>query len=51
MRVDAPTKRLPAEAPLIVVMHGCGQRAGSFVTNAGWIAFAERIGVALLLPE
>ena len=51
MFVYAPTKRLPAGAPLIVVMHGCGQNAGSFAANAGWIALAERIGVALLLPE
>jgi poly(hydroxyalkanoate) depolymerase family esterase len=47
----APPKRLPAGAPLIVVLHGCGQSASSFARNAGWIALADRIGAALLLPE
>lgn len=51
MFVYAPPKRLPAGAPLIVVLHGCGQSASSFARNAGWIALADRIGAALLLPE
>ncbi len=51
MFVYAPPKRLPAAAPLIVVLHGCGQSASSFARNAGWIALADRIGAALLLPE
>ncbi len=44
-------KRLRAGAPLIVVLHGCGQYAESFARNAGWIALAEHCGAALLLPE
>ena len=43
--------RLPAGAPLIVVLHGCGQFAARFATDAGWIAFAEQHRLALLLPE
>jgi poly(hydroxyalkanoate) depolymerase family esterase len=51
MFVYAPPKKLPPGAPLIVVMHGCGQDAALFARNAGWIALANRIGAALLLPE
>ncbi len=51
MFVYAPLKKLPAGAPLIVVLHGCGQDAGLFARNSGWIALAQRIGAALLLPE
>ena len=51
MFVYAPPKKLPAGAPLIVVLHGCGQDAGNFARNCGWIALAQRIGAALLLPE
>jgi poly(hydroxyalkanoate) depolymerase family esterase len=51
MFVYAPPKKLPAGAPLIVVLHGCGQSASSFARNSGWITLAQRIGAALLLPE
>jgi poly(hydroxyalkanoate) depolymerase family esterase len=51
MFVYAPPKKLPPGAPLIVVLHGCGQDAAQFARNAGWIALANRIGAALLLPE
>ena len=51
MFVYAPPKRLPTGAPLIVVLHGCGQNAAAFARDSGWIALAQRIGAALLLPE
>jgi poly(hydroxyalkanoate) depolymerase family esterase len=51
MFVYTPAKRLRAGAPLIVVLHGCGQYAESFARNAGWLALAEHCGAALLLPE
>jgi poly(hydroxyalkanoate) depolymerase family esterase len=38
-------------APLIVVLHGCKQRAATFARDAGWLALADRSKVALLLPE
>ncbi len=44
MFVYAPPKKLPAGAPLIVVLHGCGQDAGNFARTCGWIALAQRIG-------
>jgi len=51
MLAYAPAKRLRAGSPLIVVLHGCGQDAEMFARNAGWIALAEQIGAALVLPE
>ena len=28
---------LPVEAPLVVVLHGCGQSAGGYAAGAGWV--------------
>ncbi|OCK59848.1 hypothetical protein LMTR3_19705 [Bradyrhizobium sp. LMTR 3] len=38
-------------APLIVVLHGCKQKATTFASDAGWLALADRTKVFLLLPE
>jgi poly(hydroxyalkanoate) depolymerase family esterase len=38
-------------APLVVVLHGCGQSAAAFANGTGWTALAERWGFALLAPE
>lgn len=50
MLVYAP-RALRRGAPLIVVLHGCYQEASAFAADAGWIALAQRLGLALLLPE
>jgi feruloyl esterase len=50
MRVYAPA-RLRAGRPLVVVLHGCGQDAGTFAADAGWLALAQQFRLALLLPE
>ncbi len=42
---------LPAQAPLVVVLHGCGQTAGGYAEGAGWVELAGRHGFALLCPE
>lgn len=42
---------LPAKAPLIVILHGCNQRAAAYAAGAGWMEFAAEHGAALLLPE
>jgi poly(hydroxyalkanoate) depolymerase family esterase len=42
---------LTTRAPLIVVLHGCKQRAVTFARDAGWLALADRSRLALLLPE
>ena len=51
MHVYSPAPRLPLNAPLIVLLHGCGQDAAGFAAQAGWIGLADRIGAAILLPE
>jgi poly(hydroxyalkanoate) depolymerase family esterase len=38
-------------APLIVVLHGCTQKATTFARDAGWLALADRTRAVLLLPE
>ena len=44
-------ERLASPAALVVVLHGCKQRAADFARDAGWLAFADDAKVALLLPE
>ncbi len=41
---------LPANAPLVVVMHGCTMTAAS-MASAGWDALADAHGFAVLYPE
>ena len=36
---------------LIVVLHGCKQKAATFARDAGWLALADSATLALLLPE
>ncbi len=43
--------RLRAGRPLVVVLHGCGQQAATFAAESGWLALADELGFALLLPE
>jgi poly(hydroxyalkanoate) depolymerase family esterase len=42
---------LPHGAPLVVLLHGCGQSAQGFAAGSGWLTLAERRGFALLAPE
>lgn len=42
---------LKAGAPLVVVLHGCGQNAELYGRGAGWVDLADRHGFALVLPE
>jgi poly(hydroxyalkanoate) depolymerase family esterase len=51
MFVYTPPTPLPAGAPLIVVLHGCGQDAAGFAENAGWLALARTVGACLVLPQ
>ncbi|HLZ66097.1 MAG TPA: PHB depolymerase family esterase [Aliidongia sp.] len=51
MFVYTPPGGLAPGAPLIVVLHGCGQDAAGFAENAGWLALARSIGAALVLPQ
>lgn len=51
MRVHVPPVAPAPGGPLVVLLHGCGQDAASFARDAGWMAFADRAGFPLLLPE
>jgi poly(hydroxyalkanoate) depolymerase family esterase len=42
---------LPANAPLVVVLHGCTQSAASYNKGSGWSTVADRHGFALLFPQ
>jgi poly(hydroxyalkanoate) depolymerase family esterase len=42
---------LKAGAPLVVVLHGCGQTAAGYGLDAGWSQLAAEQGFALLAPE
>ncbi|WP_162800754.1 extracellular catalytic domain type 1 short-chain-length polyhydroxyalkanoate depolymerase [Acidibrevibacterium fodinaquatile] len=51
MRVFRPTTAMLPGAPLVMLLHGCGQGAGEFATSGGWIEAAIRHGWVLVLPE
>ncbi|MDE2515427.1 MAG: PHB depolymerase family esterase [Rhodospirillales bacterium] len=42
---------LPTGRPMVVLLHGCGQQAAGFAADSGWLALADELGFALLLPE
>lgn len=42
---------LPADAPLVVALHGCTQSANDYYTHSGWPKFADLYGFALVLPQ
>ncbi len=50
MRMHTPEGLAP-QAPLVVVLHGCGQTAAGYAAGAGWLELADRHGFALLCPE
>jgi poly(hydroxyalkanoate) depolymerase family esterase len=51
LRVYLPPVPVRKGAPLIALLHGCGQDAASFATETGWTALADRLGLPLVLPE
>ncbi|WP_082578417.1 PHB depolymerase family esterase [Lysobacter sp. Root690] len=42
---------LPANAPLVVAMHGCSQSAASYDAETGWELLAQRWHFAVVLPQ
>jgi poly(hydroxyalkanoate) depolymerase family esterase len=42
---------LKTPTPLVVVLHGCKQKAATFARDAGWLDLAESAKLTLLLPE
>ena len=51
MYVHVPPQPPADGAPLVVLLHGCGQTAAAFAHDTGWVALADRLGFPLLLPE
>lgn len=49
-RIHIP-HNLPANASLVVVLHGCTQNAAVYDRGSGWSTLADRHGFALLFPE
>ncbi|MEV2278574.1 PHB depolymerase family esterase [Nocardiopsis sp. NPDC049922] len=42
---------LPADAPLVVLLHGCGQNAAAYHARSGWAEHADAHGFALVYAE
>ncbi|MFD7997331.1 extracellular catalytic domain type 1 short-chain-length polyhydroxyalkanoate depolymerase [Streptomyces mexicanus] len=42
---------LPANAPLVVALHGCTQSASDYHAHSGWQKFADRWGFAVVYPQ
>lgn len=42
---------LPAGAPLVVALHGCGQSASDYFGHAGWQKYADLWHFALVFPQ
>ncbi|MEV5611161.1 PHB depolymerase family esterase [Streptomyces sp. NPDC052225] len=42
---------LPADAPLVVALHGCTQSASDYYAHSGWPKFADSYGFALVFPQ
>jgi len=38
-------------APLVVILHGCGQTAADYDKGTGWTDLADQLGFAILAPE
>ena len=51
LRAYLPARAVRPGAPLIVLLHGCGQDAADFAAEAGWTDLADRLHLPLLLPE
>lgn len=41
----------PESAPLVVLLHGCGQNASGYHAHSGWAEYAEAEGFALVYAE
>ncbi|MDI5939870.1 PHB depolymerase family esterase, partial [Micromonospora sp. DH15] len=42
---------LPANAPAVVLLHGCTQNAAGYVANSGWQKYADQWKFALIVPQ
>ncbi|HTW29948.1 MAG TPA: PHB depolymerase family esterase [Acetobacteraceae bacterium] len=51
MLVYVPPEPPRPGAPVVMLLHGCGQDAAAFAAQSGWMAVAEQNRLPLLLPE
>jgi poly(hydroxyalkanoate) depolymerase family esterase len=51
MLAYVPSGGARAHAPLVVVLHGCGQSAAAFAQATGWTELADELGLVLVMPE
>ncbi|GAB3941954.1 PHB depolymerase family esterase [Micromonospora vulcania] len=42
---------LPANAPAVVLLHGCTQNASGYFANSGWQKYADQWKFALIVPQ
>lgn len=42
---------LPANAPVVVALHGCAQSASNYDAETGWVLLADRWKFTLVLPQ
>ncbi|OKJ42325.1 extracellular catalytic domain type 1 short-chain-length polyhydroxyalkanoate depolymerase [Streptomyces sp. CB01580] len=42
---------LPANAPVVVALHGCTQTADAYYANSGWPKYADLWGFAVVFPQ
>ncbi|MCX4786402.1 PHB depolymerase family esterase [Streptomyces sp. NBC_01221] len=42
---------LPANAPLVIALHGCTQTADAYYTHSGWPKYADLWGFAVVFPQ
>lgn len=42
---------LPANAPVVVALHGCAQTADAYYANSGWPKYADLWGFAVVFPQ
>lgn len=51
LREPANASTLEGKRPMVVVLHGCGQDAGSILRLSGWGAIADSVGAYLVFAE
>lgn len=51
LRMLAHLPAVTAGQPLVVLLHGCTQDAAEFAAASGWMALADRLGFALVVPR
>src|SRR5262249_4173366 len=44
-------EQLPANAPLVIALHGCTQTADDYDRGTGWSSLADRLGFAVVYPQ